>query len=177
MTASSTERGPGDIDIVFFGPTSTEMWYWRDRGRTVWDRTFGSFRAESFGSQGTSFASLPWRVRNGELDGYQAKLVVLQALGTGDEAIPGDRRAELVAGYAAVIAEIRARQPRAKILLFAAFPRGRLRREPWRDIARANGADIPRARGRRERFSTSTAASAFSVPTGPSTPRCGALPE
>ena len=79
-------------------------------------------------------------MRNGELDGYQAKLVVLQALGTGDKAIPGNRRAEFVAGYAALIAEVRARQLQAKILLLAAFPRGQLRRDPWREIARSNGA-------------------------------------
>ena len=49
----------GDIDIVFFGTTSTEMWSWPDRGRSVWDRRFGSLKAASFGSQGTRFDS-PW---------------------------------------------------------------------------------------------------------------------
>ena len=28
----------GDIDIVLFGTTETEMWNWPDRGRSVWDR-------------------------------------------------------------------------------------------------------------------------------------------
>ena len=41
----------GDIDLVFFGTTSTEMWSWKDRGRSVWDRQFGSLKAASFGSQ------------------------------------------------------------------------------------------------------------------------------
>jgi hypothetical protein len=119
----------GDIDIVFFGATDTEMWLWPDRGRSVWDQTFGSLKAATFGSQGTRFDSLLWRMQNGELDGYQAKVVVLQGFGhTGDQAI-GDRQAEFVAGYTAIIAEIRARQPQAKILLSAAFPRGQLRRE------------------------------------------------
>ena len=130
----------GDIDLVFFGTTSTEMWLWPDRGRSVWDQKFGSLKAASFGSQGTRFESLLWRMQNGELDGYEAKLVVLQDSGTGDQAIPGNRLAELVTGYAAVIAEIRARQPQAKILLFAAFPRGQLRREEWREIAESTAA-------------------------------------
>jgi hypothetical protein len=130
----------GGIDVVFFGTTSTEMWSWRDRGRGVWDRTFGSVQAASFGSQGTRFASLLWRMRNGELDGYQAKLVVLQGFGPGDAAIGGDDQAEFVTGYADVVAEIRARQPRAKVLLFAEFPRGRLGREPWRRVAASNAA-------------------------------------
>jgi hypothetical protein len=128
----------GNIDIVFFGATDTEMWFWPDRGRTVWDQTFGSLKAASFGSQGTRFNSLLWRMQHGELDGYQAKLVVLQVFGTtGDQAI-GDRAGEFVAGYTRIIAEIRARQPQAKILLSAAFPRGQLRLEAWREVAEAN---------------------------------------
>jgi len=50
----------------------------------------------------------------------------------------GDRQAEFVAGYARLIAEIRARQPQAKILILPSFPRGRLRREEWRTVADAN---------------------------------------
>jgi beta-lactamase regulating signal transducer with metallopeptidase domain len=30
----------GNLDIVFFGQTDTEMWLWSDRGRSVWDQTF-----------------------------------------------------------------------------------------------------------------------------------------
>jgi GDSL-like lipase/acylhydrolase family protein len=130
----------GDIDIVFFGDTATEMWRWPDRGRSVWDRAFGSRNAADFGTQGTRPESLPWRMRNGELDGYRAKVVVLQAFGVGDYAIPGDRLAEVVANYAVIIAEVRARQPQAKVLFFAAFPRGVVGREPWRRVAEANAA-------------------------------------
>jgi beta-lactamase regulating signal transducer with metallopeptidase domain len=130
----------GDIDIVFFGMTETEMWHWPDRGRSVWDRTLGLRKAASFGSQGTRFESLLWRMQNGELAGYQAKLVVLQGFGPGDMAIPGDRVAGFVAGYTAIVAEVRARQPQAKILLSAAFPRGQVNREQWREIAEANAA-------------------------------------
>ena len=138
----------GNIDLVFFGTTDTEMWRWPDtisggvdRGTRVWDQAFGSLKAASFGSQGTHFDSLLWRMQNGELDGYQAKLVVLHGVGikgiTGDQLI-GDQQAEFVAGYTRVIAEIRARQPQAKILLLPPFPRGRLRREEWRTVADAN---------------------------------------
>jgi hypothetical protein len=113
----------GDIDIVFFGTTDTEMWSWQDRGRPVWDRTFGSLKAANFGSQGTRFESLQWRMRNGELDGYRAKLVVLQAHGDDDTVIRNGKFDDYVAQYASTIAEIRARQPQAKILLFGIFPR------------------------------------------------------
>ena len=146
----------GNIDLVFFGTTDTAMWSWPDspkggvdRGKRVWDQAFGSLKAANFGSQGTNAKSLLWRMQNGELDGYEAKLVVLHGVGVtgisggqpigniGDLPI-GDRQAEFVAGYARLIAEIRARQPQAKILILPPFPRGRLRREEWRTVADAN---------------------------------------
>jgi hypothetical protein len=146
----------GNIDLVFFGTTDTAMWSWPDstsggvdRGKRVWDQAFGSLKAENFGSGGTQSEGLLWRMQNGELDGYQAKLVVLHGVGVtgisggqpigniGDLPI-GDRQAEFVAGYARLIAEIRARQPQAKILILPPFPRGRLRREEWRMVADAN---------------------------------------
>ena len=112
----------GDINLVFFGTTEAEMWWWPDRGRSVWDRAFGSLKAANFGSQGTHPASLLWRMRNGELDGYEARLIVLQA-----GAVLGNlsnERFQSVEGYAALIHEIRVRQPQARILLFAPLPRG-----------------------------------------------------
>jgi len=147
----------GNIDLVFFGTTDTEMWSWPDsalggvdRGKRVWDQAFGSLKAANFGSGGTHSDGLLWRMQNGELDGYQAKLVVLHGVGVmgisggrpiggniGDLPI-GDRQAEFVAGYARLISEIRARQPQAKILILPSFPRGRLRREEWRTVADAN---------------------------------------
>jgi hypothetical protein len=117
----------GDIDIVFFGTTDTEMWSWPDRGRSVWDRAFGSLKAANFGSQGSRFESLQWRMRNGELDGYRAKLVVLQAHGDDDTVIRDGKFDDYVAQYTAIIAEIRARQPQARILLFGFFPRSAVR--------------------------------------------------
>ena len=126
----------GDIDLVFFGTTEAEMWWWPNRGRSVWDRAFGSIKAANFGSQGTQPASLLWRMQNGELDGYHAKLIVLQAGGAGDV---GDNRAEFVERYAALINEIRGRQPQAKILLFAPLPRSESL-EAWRQSAQMNAA-------------------------------------
>jgi hypothetical protein len=116
----------GGINIVFFGSTETEMWLWQDRGRSSWEQTLAPLKAEDFGSQGTRFASLLWRMQNGELDGYQAKLVVLQAEGVGfagDTATRDDRFEDYVSKYAAIIAEVRTRQPQAKILFFGVFPR------------------------------------------------------
>jgi len=134
----------GQIDVVFFGSTPAEMWHWPDRGRSVWDQTFGSLKAASFGSAGTHFDSLLWRMQHGELDGYNAKLVVVQAEngffagldgrapwlgGTAVRDIDLDDHG-YVSKYATIIAEIRARQPQARILLFSVFPRYQTDAEP-----------------------------------------------
>ena len=130
----------GDIQLVFFGTTETEMWLWPDRGHVVWDRELAPRKAAGFGSMGTSPKGLLWRMRNGELDGYEAKLVVFQLYPWGLLSLD-----DLHAAYAPIIAEIRARQPQAKILLTAAVPRGvgfDVRLESWREVADANAAVI-----------------------------------
>src|SRR5688572_14985487 len=48
----------GNIDLVFFGTTETEMWWWAARGRAVWDRELAPRNAANFGSQGTNPKSL-----------------------------------------------------------------------------------------------------------------------
>jgi hypothetical protein len=79
-------------------------------------------------------------MQNGELDGYQAKLVVLHAFGDANRPMPSRSRfRDWRDGYSAVIAEIRARQPHARILIFAAFHREQTLRE-WREVAAANAA-------------------------------------
>lgn len=114
----------GNIDIVFFGSTDTEKWRW-PMARDVWEEAFGSRRAANFGSQGTGYSNLMWRMRNGELDGYQAKLIVLNpALGFG-----GDLG--YASSVAAIIEQVRARQPQAKILLVGPLPRS-VGEFPWR---------------------------------------------
>jgi beta-glucosidase len=121
----------GNIELVFFGTTEAEMWWWPDRGRGVWDREFGSLAAANFGSQGTHLESLVWRMQNGELDGFEARLIVLQAgLLAGADRTP----AAMIAGYETVLDEIRLRQPQAKVLLFAPLPRGG-NLEDWRERA------------------------------------------
>jgi hypothetical protein len=128
----------GDIELVFFGTTEAEMWWWPDRGRSVWDREFGALKAANFGSQGTHPKSLVWRMQNGELDGFEAKLIVLQA---GMPAAAGGSLEGMAAGYDDVLDEIRLRQPQAKVLLFAPLPRGG-NLEGWRERAAEREAEF-----------------------------------
>jgi beta-lactamase regulating signal transducer with metallopeptidase domain len=133
-----TCRDGENIDIVFFGTTNTEMFWWPDRGMDVWRETLGTRKAVNFGSQGTRPESLLWRMRNGELDGYEAKVVVLSAFCCIEAAIAPARRETLIPSYEPVLAEIRARQPQAKILILADFPRGGMSLDAWRQASAVN---------------------------------------
>ena len=133
----------GDIDLVFFGTTSTEMWFWPDRGRSVWDRDVRiAARPRTSARRARASKACCGGCGTASSTAIRRSSWCCRTPATGDQAIPGNRLAEFVAGYAAIIAEIRARQPQAKILLFAAFPRGQLRREEWREIAEANAPRI-----------------------------------
>jgi hypothetical protein len=108
---------PGGIDVVFFGSTFAEGWWW-PVGMPTWSEHFATRKAVNFGSQGSRPDSLLWRMRNGELDGYSAKLVVFW-LPSIDLVFD---RESLDAAYGPIIAEIRARQPQARVLVFGTRP-------------------------------------------------------
>ena len=62
-----------------------------------------------------------WRVRNGELSGYTTKAVMLM-IGTNNNY--GDTPSGVAAGIKQLLADIREKQPGAKIVLCPVFPRG-----------------------------------------------------
>jgi N-acetylglucosamine-6-sulfatase len=95
----------------------------------VWNEYFAPLRAANFGIAGDTTQGVLWRMQNGELDGFKAKLVVLM-LGTNN--INRNPNAEIAQGDRAIIEEIRKRQPGAKVLLLGVFPRGPAAENPFR---------------------------------------------
>jgi len=140
------EAKRGGIDVLFLGDSITD--FWRDTnpqrgGRAVWDREFAPLHAANFGISADRTQNVLWRLAHGEADGYQPKVVVLM-IGTNntglerDGVTPRNTTAEVVAGVTAVVRELRARFPEAKILFLAIFPR-REKNDPQRaQIAAVN---------------------------------------
>jgi beta-lactamase regulating signal transducer with metallopeptidase domain len=132
----------GDIDFVLFGTTDAEMFSWPDRGKPVWDRAFADVKAANFGAQGTSPRSLLWRMQNGELDGYRAKLIVVETgFCMGEAANAGNAGADPRAVFencTPIFMEIAKRQPQAKVLVVPPFPRGFQDHALWIPIASQN---------------------------------------
>lgn len=111
----------GGIDLLFVGDSITDFFGRADRGRPVWNDRYGKLNAANFGISGDTTQDVLWRMQNGELEGFEAKLIVLM-LGTNN--IGRNPNAEIAAGNAAIVAEFRKRQPQAKVLVLGIFPRG-----------------------------------------------------
>lgn len=78
-------------------------------------------------------------MQNGELEGFQAKLIVLM-LGTNN--INHNDNDDIAAGDRAIINEFLKRQPQARVLLLGIFPRGLAPDNPFRASIKAINAKL-----------------------------------
>ncbi len=108
----------GNIDLLFVGDSITDGW--RNRGLEVWDKYFAPLNAANFGIGGDTTQGVLWRMQNGELDGFKAKLIVLM-LGTNN--INRNPNADIAEGDRLIVEEFKKRQPQAKVLILGIFPR------------------------------------------------------
>ena len=110
----------GKAQLVFLGDSITAGWGGKDK-QEIWNKAFGAYTPANFGIGGDRTQHVLWRIQNGELDGIKPKAAVLM-IGTNNS---GTDSAEGIAkGVTAIVETIRAKQPQAKILLLAVFPRG-----------------------------------------------------
>lgn len=103
----------GKLNIVFLGDSGIVSW--PITGRDIWDKNIAPLDAAAFGIGGNTSPQLLWRLRNGELDGYQAKVVLLNI--GGNDLKHGTGADTIVPAITACVAEVRKRQPQAQILL------------------------------------------------------------
>jgi lysophospholipase L1-like esterase len=148
----------GGVDVLFLGDSITDAWRRpAPGGKRIWDAHFAPLRAANFGISGDRTQHVLWRLENGELDGIKPKAVVLM-IGTNNTGLerdgaPRNTPAETAAGVAAIVKTLRTKQPHAKILLLAIFPRGESPDHPQRrQIAEINAAIAKLADGRNVRF-------------------------
>ncbi len=116
----------GKIDVVMVGDSITHNWEGaRGPGSAYGGRQLAELRrtcsAVCLGYGGDTTRNVLWRLENGELDGYEAKCVMLM-IGTNN---PGsDSPADIAAGIREILGTIVRRQPRAVTILLPVFPRG-----------------------------------------------------
>ena len=117
------------IELLFVGDSITDGW--RQAGQPVWDENFAKYKPANFGIGGDTTQGVLWRMQNGELDGYKAKLIVLM-LGTNNlNRNPND---EIVDGDRLIVEEFKKRQPQAKVLILGIFPRSASASDPNRAL-------------------------------------------
>ncbi|MXV06362.1 GDSL-type esterase/lipase family protein [Xanthomonas sp. LMG 9002] len=118
--------------VVMLGDSITHFWAGapqaiRVNGPQAWQRTFGDARVLNLGFGWDRTQNVLWRLRQGEGDGLAPRWVVIN-LGTnnlaGTEHARTNTPQETADGVAAVVADIRRRLPRSRIVLMGIFPRG-----------------------------------------------------
>jgi len=107
----------GKIDLAFVGDSITARW----KGDS-WNKHWGAYRAVNMGIGGDRTQNVLWRLQNGQLDGYQARLFVLM-IGT-NNCDKKTNPADVAAGIKAILELIKTKQPKAKILLLGILPTG-----------------------------------------------------
>ena len=109
----------GGAKVVFIGDSITH--YWDDTGKSVWAKYFssGARKALNLGTSADRTEHVLWRItEGGELDGYEAKCILLM-IGTNNAGhFPFSEELRKILD---VIAE---KQPTARTILTAIFPRG-----------------------------------------------------
>ena len=111
-----------NIDLAFIGDSITRRW--RGEGnKEVWNKYWGSYWAVNMGIGGDRTQNVLWRLKNGQLDGYQARVFVVM-IGTnncwGEKTVAED----VAAGVKSIVDLIQTKQPKSKILLLSIFPVG-----------------------------------------------------
>lgn len=108
----------GEAQLVFLGDSITAGW---GRQNEIWEKAFGQYKPANFGIGGDRTQHVLWRITNGELDGIKPKAVVVM-IGTNNSST--DSADGIASGITKIVETIRQKQPQAKILLLAVFPRG-----------------------------------------------------
>ncbi len=116
----------GRIDLYFLGDSITRRWGATDYPDFLahWKKNFHGWNAGNFGWGGDSTQHTLWRIRNGELDGVNPKVIVILSgtnnIGKGEKP---ERAADAAEGVAALVETCRAKAPEATIIVMAIFPR------------------------------------------------------
>jgi lysophospholipase L1-like esterase len=109
----------GEAKLVFLGDSITAGWGGK---KAIWEAAFGAYKPANFGIGGDRTQHVLWRIENGELDGAIKPKAAVVMIGTNN--VRADSAEGIAKGVTLIVETIRTKQPQAKILLLAVFPRG-----------------------------------------------------
>jgi len=121
------KAGNGTIDLYFVGDSITRRWGALDYPDLLahWNRTFFGWNAANFAWGGDRTENILWRLANGEMQGVDPEVIVIQAGTNNVGGRPGGaaKVAAIIDGIAAIVESCRSRAPGARIVLTGIFPR------------------------------------------------------
>jgi lysophospholipase L1-like esterase len=116
----------GGSQVVFIGDSITHGWETTGSGK--WYKYFkkSPFKALNLGYSADRTEHVLWRLNNGELDGYEAKAIVLMigTNNTGHFSEKDEPPCDTILGIREIIRKIREKQHKARLILLPIFPRG-----------------------------------------------------
>jgi lysophospholipase L1-like esterase len=116
----------GRVGLVWYGDSITQDWErhgppaWADFA-PAWQRFYGDREAVNLGFTGDTTANLLWRVEHGEAEGIAPKAAVI-LIGANNMGRLHWSADDTVAGINAIVAALRRRLPRTKLLLLGVLP-------------------------------------------------------
>jgi lysophospholipase L1-like esterase len=121
------KRTQGTIDVYFEGNSITRRWGATDYPDFLanWKANFFGWNAADFGWGADRIEHMLWRIQNGELDGVNPKVIVIDAGTNNVGQQPGgdDKIADITRGIRALVDVCRVKAPNATIILTGIFPR------------------------------------------------------
>ena len=112
--------GDGEYDVVMVGDSITHRWEREGgEGRELFAELRKTYRILNLGIGGDQTQHVLWRLANGELEGYKAKMFTVM-IGTNNG---GSDVAGIAEGVRRIVALIRERHPESKVVLMPIFPR------------------------------------------------------
>ena len=113
----------GKFDVVLLGDSIMHWWDHQPYAQPTWNEFTNSYSVLNLGYGGDRTQNVLWRLDHGELDGVDAKVLVLM-IGTNNNTSSNTVPANVAAGIGAILDKVRLKMPETKVLLLPIFPRG-----------------------------------------------------
>ena len=122
------------VDLVLLGDSIMHFWEWKHP--ESWKKLAANRTVLNLGYGGDCTQQVLWRIEHGELDGYEAKCIVLM-IGTNNNSSKDSKPENVAGAIKKIVVGIRRRQPGAKLVLHPIFPRGESAKSERHAAARA----------------------------------------
>ncbi|MFK7910984.1 MAG: sulfatase/phosphatase domain-containing protein [Akkermansiaceae bacterium] len=119
-------------DLIFIGDSITHGF--EGAGKATWDKYYAHRNALNLGFSGDRTEHVLWRLNNGNLRKQKNAKAVVIMIGTNNTGHSKQDPSETAEGIQMILSTLRARCPKAKVLLLGVFPRGAKPDHPLRKI-------------------------------------------